>query len=44
VKDYKVLEYSDDKLNPGKKTQVVSFSLPKGAYGTIVLKWLEAMK
>ena len=24
--------------------QVVSFSLPKGAYGTIVLKWLEAMK
>lgn len=41
VKDYKVISFEDDELNEGKKKQVVSFSLPKGSYATIVVKWLE---
>ncbi|MDI6737605.1 MAG: tRNA pseudouridine(13) synthase TruD, partial [Nanoarchaeota archaeon] len=41
VKDYKVLSFEDDELNEGKKKQAVSFSLPKGSYATIVVKWLE---
>ena len=44
VKDYATLEYSDDELNEGKKKQVIAFSLPKGSYGTIVVKALESLQ
>lgn len=38
VKDFKVLEKGDDELNKGKKKIKISFTLPKGSYGTIVVK------
>lgn len=38
VKNFKVLEKDEDELNPGKKKIKVSFSLPKGSYGTLVVK------
>ena len=37
----RVLEAGDDELNPGKKKWVVSFALPRGAYGTMLIKRLE---
>jgi len=43
VKDYKVLKVAEDELNAGKLKQVVSFFLPKGSYGTIVVKMMQAM-
>ena len=30
----------EDELNPGKKKTVLTFTLPKGAYATNVVKWL----
>ncbi len=42
VKDYKVISFEDDELSKGLKKQVVSFSLDKGSYATIVVKALEA--
>jgi len=41
VKDFEVLEFSDDELNKGKKKQIVKFKLPKGSYATIVIKALD---
>lgn len=41
VKDYKTFSFEKDELNEGLMKQVVSFSLPKGSYATIVVKWLE---
>ncbi|MDP3918472.1 MAG: tRNA pseudouridine(13) synthase TruD [Nanoarchaeota archaeon] len=41
VKDFQVLDYSDDELNPGKKKQVVNFFLEKGAYATVVIDNLQ---
>lgn len=41
VENFKTLSYEDDELHPGKKKQVVSFFLEKGAYATTVL---EAIK
>lgn len=38
VKDFKILEKGDDKLNEGKKKFEISFTLPKGSYGTMVVK------
>lgn len=38
VKDFKVLEKGDDELNKGKKKIKISFTLPKGSYGTRVVK------
>jgi tRNA pseudouridine13 synthase len=43
VKDFKIIEFSDDELNSGKKRQVVSFSLPKGSYATLVIKAMKAL-
>lgn len=42
-KDFKTISFSDDELNKGKKKQVVSFSLPKGSYATIVIKAMQAI-
>jgi len=33
--------FEDDELHLGKKKQVVSFYLPKGAYATVVLEALD---
>ncbi|MDD4877933.1 MAG: tRNA pseudouridine(13) synthase TruD [Candidatus Nanoarchaeia archaeon] len=41
VKDYNTLSFEKDELNEGLMKQIVSFSLPKGSYATIVVKWLE---
>ena len=38
VKDFKVLEFSNDELNEGKMKQVISFSLPRGSYATVFIK------
>lgn len=38
IKDFKILEKTKDELNKGKKKIKVSFTLPKGSYGTIVIK------
>lgn len=38
IKDFKTLEYSKDELNENKMKQIVSFSLPKGSYATVVIK------
>jgi len=43
VKDFKTIEFSEDELNKGKKKQVISFSLPKGSYATIVIKAMSAL-
>ena len=40
VKDFKVLEKTDDELNQGKKKIKVSFTLPKGSYATVVVNGL----
>lgn len=42
VNDLKILEITDDELNPGKLKVKISFSLPAGSYASIVLK--EIMK
>lgn len=41
VRDFKVLGVGDDELNKGCKKQVISFSLAKGSYATVVVKCLE---
>ncbi len=38
--DLKILESGDDELNPGRKKLTVSFTLPRGAYGTMLIKRL----
>ena len=38
VQDFKTLSFEDDELYPGKKKQVVSFFLEKGAYATTVIE------
>lgn len=43
VKDFKTIEFSEDELNKGKNKQVVSFSLPKGSYATVVIKAMAAL-
>ena len=40
VKGFKILEKGDDELNKGKKKVKIAFSLPKGSYGTMVVKSL----
>lgn len=42
VKDCTISNLEEDELNIGKKKYVISFSLPKGSYATIVLKHLSA--
>jgi len=37
VKDLNVI-YGDDELNKGKMKGIISFNLPPGCYGTIVVK------
>jgi tRNA pseudouridine13 synthase len=38
IKDFKTLNFSKDELNEGKFKQIVSFTLPKAAYATVVIK------
>lgn len=38
VKEFKVLDKSDDELNEGKKKVKISFKLGKGSYATLVVK------
>lgn len=40
-RDLKIVESGDDGLHPGRKKLTVSFSLPRGAYGTMLIKRLE---
>lgn len=40
VKDFRVLKQEKDELNKGKKKIIVSFSLPKGSYATVVIDYL----
>lgn len=40
IKNLKISKLEKDELNKGKKTIKVSFSLPKGAYATNVIKFL----
>ncbi len=42
VKNFKILGYSKDELNKGKFKEKISFLLPKGSYGTLVLKFLAS--
>ena len=37
------LSFSDDELYPGKKKQIISFFLEKGAYATTVLEALRKL-
>ena len=41
VENFKNLSFEDDELHPGKKKQVISFFLEKGAYATTVLETLK---
>ncbi|HIH15277.1 MAG: tRNA pseudouridine13 synthase [archaeon GW2011_AR17] len=41
VENFKTLSFEDDELHPGKKKQVISFYLEKGAYATTVLEALD---
>ncbi len=38
VKNFKILSYEKDELNPGKFKQKISFELSKGSYATILIK------
>lgn len=38
VKNFKILEYSKDLLNPSKFKETISFELPKGSYATMLVK------
>ncbi len=40
VENFKTISFEDDDLNPGKKKQVISFYLSKGAYATTVIEAL----
>jgi|APFre7841882654_1041346.scaffolds.fasta_scaffold21955_3 tRNA pseudouridine13 synthase len=40
VQDFKAGKPEADELNEGKKKVLLSFSLPKGSYATVVVKWL----
>jgi len=42
IKDFKILEKAPDELNKNRKKIKISFSLPKGSYGTMVVKTLLA--
>ncbi|MSR85770.1 tRNA pseudouridine(13) synthase TruD [Candidatus Woesearchaeota archaeon] len=41
VKEFKTLSFTDDELHLGKKKQVISFCLDKGAYATTVIEALS---
>jgi len=41
VQKFKTLKFEDDELNEGKKKQIVSFYLDKGAYATTVIEALK---
>lgn len=41
VENFKTISFEDDELHPGKKKQVISFYLEKGAYATTVLETLK---
>ncbi len=43
VQDFKTLSFTDDELHPGKKKQIISFYLEKGAYATTVLEALSKL-
>ena len=38
IKDFKILNYEKDELNPRKFKEKISFFLPKGSYATMVIK------
>ncbi len=38
IKKFKTLEFTDDELNADKYKQIISFTLPKGSYATVVIK------
>ena len=40
IQDFKTISFTDDDLHPGKKKQIISFFLDKGAYATTVLEAL----
>lgn len=39
--DLRVLDSAEDDLHPGREKLTISFSLPRGAYGTVLIKRLE---
>ncbi len=39
-RDLKILESGGDEIHPGRKKLTISFSLPRGAYGTMLIKRL----
>jgi tRNA pseudouridine13 synthase len=39
--DLRVLDSGEDDLHPGREKLTISFSLPRGAYGTMLIKRLE---
>ncbi|MBI5797522.1 tRNA pseudouridine(13) synthase TruD [Candidatus Woesearchaeota archaeon] len=41
IKNFKTISFEDDELNPGKKKQVISFYLQKGAYATTLIEQLK---
>lgn len=41
VENFKTISFEDDDLHPGKKKQIISFYLEKGAYATTVLEALQ---
>jgi len=42
VTEFMVSPFADDELHPGKKKAMITFTLPKGSYATIVVKALFA--
>lgn len=38
VKNFKIVKYEKDELNKGEFKQIISFTLPKGSYATILVK------
>ncbi|MEK6869502.1 MAG: tRNA pseudouridine(13) synthase TruD [Nanoarchaeota archaeon] len=40
INDFKIIKAEKDELNEGKKKVVVSFSLPKGCYATVLMDFL----
>lgn len=40
ISDFKIINVEKDELNEGKKKMVVSFSLPKGCYATVLMDFL----
>ncbi len=40
INDFKIIKAGKDELNDGKKKMVVSFSLPKGCYATVLIDFL----